>query len=329
MNKKSLKGYLPALVLLTTVLVFSTMSIGQERSAEATYTAALSGNVYTYTVTVRNTSPTAGMAIYSILFGQQFNVPITPPLPFQNVVVKTVPAGWQGTTSGGTSYQGYSLSFSSNWAGSVEGSHYILPGQSATFVFTSSTPPPGDVKFGVDYYYNSGWGGRSVAGTAKLISQASGTAAANYHAFRMNDQWIYVLTVTNTSQAANFSVYAILFGVHYNAPMTPPLPFQSPVIKSLPSAWQGSTAGGGSYQGYSFSFSPGGAGPDPAANHIPAGGSAIFVFTSPTPPPAGVKFGVNFYNGAGQWGFPFNGEATYVQDGAKVPVPPRPKMIKR
>jgi hypothetical protein len=128
-------------------------------SATVTYSAVPIGGVFNYEVLLHNTSP-APFDIYSFMFGWQYNVPITGTFPLQNIVLISAPPGWTGFLSAaditwGTSDQGSSIA-----------SGYIMPGQSGTFVFQSTTAPPATLPFGCCFYNNCNEWGFCFNGTA-------------------------------------------------------------------------------------------------------------------------------------------------------------------
>lgn len=139
-------------------------------TAEASYSVVKEGNIYRYTFTVKNTSASPNDSIYSLLVGIGYNQPYVAPLPLQNAALVSAPAGWTGTLAGGASYQGNTISYGTNWKGTVEASGYIKPGQTATFIFTATNQPPAELRFGVDYYNGAGWGGQPFNGLAKLTA---------------------------------------------------------------------------------------------------------------------------------------------------------------
>lgn len=124
-------------------------------TAEITYSVIADKGIYIYTLNVKNTS-TGTFDIYSFIFGWHYNVPITSPLPFKNVVLISAHSGWYGYLSGGEYYGGYFINYGTNWQGSSIASGYIMPGQTAQFVFTSTTPPLPSLPFGAGFYDNAG-----------------------------------------------------------------------------------------------------------------------------------------------------------------------------
>src|SRR5574338_255819 len=66
---------------------------GDPTSAVMSYSVTQSGSIYTYTVDLTNTSP-SGFYINSFLFGAQYG--ISPPIvgPLADIVVVSIPTGW-------------------------------------------------------------------------------------------------------------------------------------------------------------------------------------------------------------------------------------------
>lgn len=107
-------------------------------SAKVTYSAVQSGPSYNYEVVLTNTSP-APFDIYSFMFGAQWFVPNPNPAQLQDIVLISAPPGWTGSLGGfpsGLIIWGTSFQNGSNANG------YIKPGDSGTFTFLSTTPPP-------------------------------------------------------------------------------------------------------------------------------------------------------------------------------------------
>ena len=144
-----------AIILLASGSVATANTPGA--SADIKYWVVEEGSIYTYTLDVENTS-TGTYDIYALLFGHQYLVPYpdpSNPLLFCDVVMVSVPRGWSGLVSPSYGF----IMYSTNWAGSSKKSGYISPGESARFVFTSTTPPQETYLFGVCFYNNvNTWG---------------------------------------------------------------------------------------------------------------------------------------------------------------------------
>jgi len=130
------------------------------QSAMCTYATSQVGNDYNYQVTLSNTSDDS-FDIYSFMFGLQYNVTVVRNFPLQDVVIISTPPGWQGHFM-----QDVGITFQTNYQGSPSASGYIFPGQSGTFSFQSSTPPPGPIKFGCCYHDEANFWGFCTNGDA-------------------------------------------------------------------------------------------------------------------------------------------------------------------
>lgn len=133
-------------------------------SAKATYSAVQMAGVFNYEVLLQNTSP-APFSIYSFMFGWQYNVPITGTFPLQNIVLISSPPGWTGYL------ETADINWGTNFQGSAAASGYIMPGQSAKFVFQSATAPPAELPFGCCFYNNANEWGFCFNGTANLVER--------------------------------------------------------------------------------------------------------------------------------------------------------------
>jgi hypothetical protein len=129
-------------------------------SATATYSAISMGGAYNYEVLLTNTSP-APFDIYAFMFGWQFNVPITTAFPLKDVTLISAPSGWTGGLSS------EAIHWATSFQGTSAASGYILPGQTGTFTFQSSTPPPASLPFGCCFYNNANQWGFCINGTAE------------------------------------------------------------------------------------------------------------------------------------------------------------------
>ncbi len=174
-----MKGFLKihklGLFLFTLIYLFSA-SIGNlfaadlVRSAEATCSVVKTGEVYTYTVSIKNTSTNPSDSIYCLMFGKWYNEPTLPPLPLKDAVSVECPEGWSGSIGGGEDYQGNDIELGANWEGSVAASHYIRPGETLSFKFTANNLLTSDLKIGACFYDGYGsWGGKDFKGYAKLV----------------------------------------------------------------------------------------------------------------------------------------------------------------
>jgi hypothetical protein len=135
-------------------------------SAKCTYWAVQGGGVSNYEVRLQNTSPLP-FSIYCLLFGWQFDVPITENFPLQNVVLTQAPPGWFGYL------EQEAINWATNWQGSAVATGYIMPGQTGKFFFQSSTAPPPKLLFGCGFYDNVGTWGYGFNGTAHLSDPAA------------------------------------------------------------------------------------------------------------------------------------------------------------
>lgn len=154
-----------SLIFLVSASVCNVFASDSGRSVEASYVVDKVGDTYTYTVTVKNTSLSPNDSIYAFMLGNWYNEPIIS-LPLESPAATGYPEGWSSSVSGGSSYNGYSITFSTNWEGSAEASNYIKSGNTATFKFTASNEL-NELKIGVCFYNGSGvWGGEGFNGYA-------------------------------------------------------------------------------------------------------------------------------------------------------------------
>ncbi len=132
-------------------------------SATATYSASTVGGAYNYEVLLTNTSPVP-FDVYAFMFGWQFNVPITTPFPLKDIVFIGAPPGWTASLAS------HAITWATSFQGTSTASGYILPGQTGTFTFQSSTAPPASLPFGCCFYNNANEWGFCVNGTAEHSS---------------------------------------------------------------------------------------------------------------------------------------------------------------
>ncbi|HEY9060069.1 MAG TPA: hypothetical protein VIO64_06140 [Pseudobacteroides sp.] len=153
------------LIFLVSASVCNVFASDIGRSAEASYVVDKVGDTYTYTVTVKNTSLNPNDSIYAFMLGNWYDEPIVS-LPLESPTATEFPEGWSSSILGGSSYNGYSISFSSDWEGSAEASNYIRSGNTAIFKFTAYNEL-NELKIGVCFYNDSGiWGGEGFNGYA-------------------------------------------------------------------------------------------------------------------------------------------------------------------
>jgi len=118
------------------------------QSATCKYFAARTGNVYTYDVTVSNTSDDP-FEIYAFVFGGALGAPIVNPYMFQDAVVISMPPDWVAQPA----------IYDSLMFATYSPATYIAAGQSGAFSFQSATAPIDDMQFGCCYYLApNAWG---------------------------------------------------------------------------------------------------------------------------------------------------------------------------
>ena len=130
-------------------------------SAKCTYSAVPTAGVFNYEVWFHNTSP-APYDVYSILFGNQFDVDLVP-FTLKEIVFVSSRPGWTGILAS------YGIYWETLFQGNSIASGYIRPGQYARFVFQSSTAPPDTLPFGLGFYDNDKQWGFGFNGTADLV----------------------------------------------------------------------------------------------------------------------------------------------------------------
>jgi len=115
-------------------------------SAKCIYAAVQTAGVYNYEVRLKNTSPVP-FDLSSFLLGSQVEVLVLA-FPLHDVMAVQSPPGWVGYADT------IGLHWGADYKGSSVASGYILSGQTRTFLFQSSTPPPPQLPFAC-FFFNS------------------------------------------------------------------------------------------------------------------------------------------------------------------------------
>ena len=117
-----------------------------ETSATGVFSASLHKGVYTYKVDILNTSP-AGYNLNDLLINAQYNVPFNAFPPFSNINVVKSPNPRFTCIAAGPPYGFVECT-------SQTVSAELPPGVTAHIIFTSTTPPPSTIPYGVNFHFD-------------------------------------------------------------------------------------------------------------------------------------------------------------------------------
>jgi hypothetical protein len=117
-------------------------ALADPTSGDISYATSFDGTLYTYYLTVTNTSPSP-YEIDSVLVGMGYGVPYPSSPVFSNISAVSSPQSW--------TYEFFATTGAIDWY--PPSSYKIFPGSSLSgFIFTSSTNLIGGFQFGLGFY---------------------------------------------------------------------------------------------------------------------------------------------------------------------------------